>query len=265
MAFNYTKALVVSGKRNLLRPHCTSTLGAAAALAYVVYYFIKEANDEEEEEGDLYKGESRTILSKPSANLEGMTRMDVLNLLKKIMQSQEKAKTMLRSLVQEIIDNDFSETVDGLYRRIVNDVPVDPLKSKGLTLLDLDYLVERYQGDYEIRTQIIEMISQPAAEQEEDDVDIPSEVVISIYEYMLAELQGLQTRQQPMTTLPDLNVSAASLAVQAIIAAKVQKKFGYTPVQVDRSVTRNQAELGMSNKFARLAIQIQSEMTDLTG
>ncbi|GIX61532.1 uncharacterized protein BcabD6B2_09670 [Babesia caballi] len=250
MNFKYTKALAMTG--------------AAAAVAWIVYYLMQD--DDQEDESDLYK---KDYLASDAASsnsvVEKMTRTDVLELLAKIAASQEKAKALLKDLVREIMSNDFSETMEELYQRIVKDVPVDPLKAKGLNLFDLDYLVERYQNDPAVRTHIMQMINVPASDNKEDDVDIAPDDIVAVYEFMLGELQNLQATQPPLTAQPQVNTNAASLAVQAIIAAKVQSRFGYTSVQIDRAITKNQGELGMNTKFARLAMQIQSEMTELAG
>ncbi|ORM40087.1 uncharacterized protein BXIN_1321 [Babesia sp. Xinjiang] len=250
MGYNYTKAMVMTG--------------AAVAVAWLVYYLVKD--EEPEDDCDLYKKEyGAGVMNSASSIVEKLSRADVLDLLAKIAVSQEKAKTLIKTLVKELIENDFKETMEELYQRIVNEVPIDPLKTKGLTLFDLDYLVERYQNDPAVRAHIMRMINLPQGDVEEDETDIPADDVVAVYEFMLAELQNLQTTQQPLTAQPELNTNAASLTVQAIIAAKVQDKFGYTSIQIDRAITNHQGELGMNTKFARLAMQIQSEMTEITG
>ncbi|GFE53386.1 apicomplexa specific secreted signal peptide [Babesia ovis] len=250
MGYNYTKALVLTG--------------AAAAAAWFVYYLLQD--DGQEDEYDLYKKDySTSDTTSASSVVEKMTRNDVLDLLAKIAASQEKAKTLLQKLVKEIIGNGFNESMEDLYNRVVKDVPVDPLKARGLTLFDLDYLVERYQNDPAVRAHIMTMINLPMAEEQDDERDIAPDEIVSVYEFMLKELQELQNNQQPLTSQPNLNTNAASIAVQAIIAAKVQNKFGYTSVQIDRAITKHQGELGMNTKFARFAMQIQSEMTEITG
>nr|BAN65847.1 conserved hypothetical protein [Babesia bovis] len=250
MGYNYTKALAMTG--------------AAAAAAWLVYYFLKD--DNQEDENDLFKKEyDPSDMAAASKVVEKMTKTDVIDLLAKIAANQDKAKSLLQTLVSEIMGSDFKDTMLDVYHRVVKDVPNDPLKARGLTLFDLDYLVERYQNDPTVRSHIMAMINLPTGETPEDEHDIVPDEIVNVYKFMLKELQDIQTTQQPLTMQPNLNSNAASIAVQAIIAAKVQKKFGYTSMQIDRAITRHQAELGMNTKFARFAMQIQTEMTEITG
>ncbi|KAK1932910.1 hypothetical protein X943_001352 [Babesia divergens] len=250
MAINYPKTLAITG--------------AVGLVAYFIYYLLQD--DDKDEEYDIYK-KDYDLPGSMAANtaVEKMSRNDVLDLLAKIAASQEKAKTLLAKLVKSIISNNFADSMEDIYNRIVKDVPVDPLKARGLTLFDLDYLVERYQSDMAVREHIMKMIHIPPAESEGDDVDIGPDEIVIVYEFMLDELQRLQAAEKPLAAQPNVNANAASLTVQAIVAAKVQNKFGYTSVQIDRAITKNQAELGMNTRFARLAMQIQSEMTEITG
>ncbi|KAK1444443.1 hypothetical protein BgAZ_103490 [Babesia gibsoni] len=252
MGNNYTKTFALAG--------------AAGLLAYFVYYLLQEDDDDRDEDDDMYK-KGYDLSGTMAANtvVESMSRADVLDLLAKIAASQEKAKSVLKTLVTRIIDNDFTESMEEIYKNILPDVPVDPLKAKGLSLFDLDYLVERHQNDMAVREHIMKMIHMPPTEEEGEQVDINPDKIVQVYEFMLEELQSLQSNENPLASQPDVNANAASLTVQAIVAAKVQTKFGYTSVQIDRAITKHQAELGMNTKFSRLAMQIQSEMTEITG
>ncbi|XP_953306.1 uncharacterized protein TA10615 [Theileria annulata] len=235
--------------------------GVVAAAAVLLYYVFKN-DDEEEEEYDSYK-QTFNSSTMSTSRVEKMTRKECFDLLKKIADSQDETKNLMATLVDDILNGRLPSKILDVYQRALPAIPNDPLESRGLTLFDLDHLVDKYQNDPSIRECILNIMNM--APTEGDDENISLDELIKVHEYMLAELGKMVSSYRKMPNKDSLDKKALTVALQALISAKVQDKFGYSYSSIDRAVIKNHTDLSMNTKFARLTMQMQSEMSEITG
>lgn len=192
-----------------------------------------------------------------------MSKKECFELLKKIASTQDETKKLMVVLVDELLAKTLKLNMVDVYERCLPHIPVDPLESSGLTLFDLDHVVDKYQNDHSIRDCILSIMN--VVPQDDDEASLPIEELIKVHEFMLSELEALVSAYKKMPHRESMDKKALTLSLQAIISAKVQEKFGYNYSLVDKSVIKNHSELSMNTKFARLTMQMQSEMSEITG
>ncbi|UKJ89880.2 hypothetical protein MACJ_003134 [Theileria orientalis] len=244
---NWTKTVIASG--------------LFAATAVFLYYLFKN-DDEEPEEFDSYK-QSHTPPALSTTRAEKISKKECIELLKKIADSQDETKALMATVVDELLSKKLKSSLIDVYQRCCASIPPDPLESEGLTLFDLDHVVDRYQNDPAIRDSIVKIMT--IVPPEDGDPVLSIEEIIRIHEFMLSELEGIVASYKSLPNRESLEKKVLTLAVQTLISSRVQQKFGYKYTLVDKSVIKNHSELSMNTRFARLNMQMQSEMSEMTG
>ncbi|KAK2194448.1 hypothetical protein BdWA1_001711 [Babesia duncani] len=240
--------------------------GAAAAAGYLLYLLFKDDQDSEDE-ADLYQGDLGGAPRMSNKSATTMSRKECLDLLSKIVASQDKARELMNSLVESILASNFGESLWDLYSRVLPSVPLDPLEARGLTLFDLDFLVERYQNDPAVREYIVKIMNIPQVDPntEPSEVQVTVQEVVAIHEYMLQQLQHYIQEFRAIPNHDELDKKVVTVTLQALISAKVQEQFKITHTALDRAIIHHHGELSMNQHFTRLTMHMQSEMAEVTG
>lgn len=89
---------------------------------------------------------------------------------------------------------------------------------------------------------------------------ISKELLIEVHEFMRDELQRLANEAG---TWPKVDTKVLTLAAQAYVGAKVQKKFGLTGEDIEGAVLLNHKELATNTSFTLVNMAIQKTMNDL--
>ena len=97
-------------------------------------------------------------------------------------------------------------------------------------------------------------IPSPAAYQ------IPTDRLIKVHEFMRDELQSLTAEAG---SWPKADTKVITLAAQAYVGAKVQKKFGLSGEDIEGAVLLNHKDLASNANFTMVNIAIQKTMNDL--
>ena len=89
---------------------------------------------------------------------------------------------------------------------------------------------------------------------------ISTERLIKVHEFMRDELQSLAAEAG---SWPKVDTKVITLAAQAYVGAKVQKKFGLSGEDIEGAVLLNHKELAANSNFTLVNIAIQKTMNDL--
>ncbi|AFZ81527.1 hypothetical protein BEWA_009410 [Theileria equi strain WA] len=232
--------------------------GVAAATACLFYYIFK-GDDEEGDEFESYKHGYDSSTNK----VDQMSRSAVLDLLNKISASQDATKNLMLSLIDDLLNDKCKDTLLDVYERALPLIPADPLETLGMTIFDLDHIVERYQHDPLVRESIIKIMNIP--DSQDDNVNISVEEILDVHEFMFTQLEALVKTYKNLPNKESLDKKCITVTLQSIVSAKVEKKFGYNTASIDKAVLKNHEELSMNTQFARLTMQMQSEMSEITG
>lgn len=205
--------------------------------------------------------------SAPSRNrAQDMTKAECIELLKGIVKSQEETKIVMKKLTSDLINNPLR--LEQVYTKASQMQPEDPMEQWGVTVIDLDHLIEKYQHDPIVKDYILKIMNSPGINDTtlSDDVrNITISQILAIHEYMLSELESVVREFKSLQNRQTMEIKTLTIAAQAIVAAKVEEKFNLTSDQVESAVIINHAELTASHAFTRLTMQMQTEMSELIG
>jgi hypothetical protein len=238
-------------------------VGGAAGVAAVLYYLLRE-----EPEGQA--GEAGSAVAegddKKVAKAEDVSKEQVLQILNEMVSSQERMRTHMKELTKTLIEKDvkFEET----YEKVRSVQPDDPLERHGLSMGDFDQLLSKHQTDPQVMEGISRIMgmADPGSRPGGSVKTADETKVIEVHAFMLQELEGLVRQFKGMKDgRPSWDMKAVTLAAQAVVGAKVEKKFGLTSEEIESAVMKNHTTLATNQEFATINTRMQQTMAGLMG
>ncbi|CDJ64075.1 hypothetical protein, conserved [Eimeria necatrix] len=223
--------------------------GGAAATGVALYYLLRDdGSGRKEKESEVRK------LSRNDA-----TKEQVLMVLRDILSTQEKMKGLMKKFTQKFFEEEC--TFEEACAMVAKQHPEDPLGRYGLTMATFDGLLDKFQQDPEVKEAVLSIMGSastpnptPAAYQ------ISTDHLIKVHEFMRDELQSLAAEAG---SWPKADIKVITLAAQAYVGAKVQKKFGLTGEDIEGAVLLNHKDLSANANFTLVNMAIQKTMNDL--
>merc|ERR1712217_1442 len=166
-------------------------------------------------------------------------------------------KVHMKDITSELMEKKL--TFDQTYDRIKAVEPEDSLEKHRLSVADFDQLLREYGSDPQIKEGVRRMMGVQNTKVDADKVVLPVAKVIDVHAYMLEELNDLVTTVDALkkqVPREHYNMKTVTLAVQAIIDAKVEEKFSVKSGEVELAVIRHHGELAPDQKFANLSKQM---------
>lgn len=223
--------------------------GGAAATGVALYYLLRDDGAERKErESDPKK------LTKDEA-----TKEQVLKVLQDILTTQEKMKGLMKKFTQKFVEEDC--TFEEACAMVSKQHPEDPLRRYGLTMAAFDGLLDKFQQDPEVKESVLCIMGSASAPTPSAQAyQISKERLIEVHEFMRDELQNLANEAG---SYPKVDTKVLTLAAQAYVGAKVQKKFGLTGEDIEGAVLLNHKELATNATFTLVNMTIQKIMNEL--
>jgi hypothetical protein len=218
----------------------TLALGAAAVVAF------------------LMKRESKKTPKQVSA--DEVTREELLQILNEIQLAHDKMKIVTKQLSSEILGNNLN--FDQTYQKVLNTQPVDPLDKYGLSMADFDRLLEREQHDPAVRQSLAKLMAAPEPETMATSRELSVGQILDIHRFILAELQAVISEVQALR-VGKYDAKTVMIAAQAIVAARVERKFGASGDDVEAATAKLALALNGNAEFNNVNLQIQHVMTQL--
>lgn len=237
--------------------------GGTAAAAAVVYFLMKDGNKKTGEAGGT-RSVGDIGLTKPKA--EEITKAQVQEILKEIIKSQDRMKVYLKELTQELMTRPMP--FEEVYDRVHQVQPEDPLERIGLSMTDFDMLLDKHQTDPVIREAIGRIMSVPQVTGSASDrvQAISVRQVLEIHAFLLAELQVLVKEYAERAGGGNtFDMKSVTIAAQAIVASKIEEKYGFTSEDLENAVYTYHSKLATDQEFAQLNVKIQEAMGQLMG
>lgn len=234
----------------------------AASVAAVVYCLTKDDS----------KSKKTSVAGAPSgapaggkAKAEEISKETVTTILKEIIDSQEKMKSYMKILTKELRTKqmDFHQT----YDRVKAVQPNDPLEKYGLSMGEFDRLLDTYQGDPKVREAIGKIMGapNPGTQQSAKVQAITVKQIISVHQFMLGELESHVKTYQGLPKKDEFDVKTITIAVQAMVGAKMEEKFDIASEDLENAVLVQHSMLGTNQEFASINEKIQKTMGRLMG
>lgn len=228
--------------------------GGAIVTSLVLYFFLKE-DSEKESEAEGGSGDKKTV------NIDEISKTQVIGILKEVLESQEKMKTIMASLTDEIKKTNKFKLAE-VYDRVVDIQPEDPLEKYGVTMHAFDMLLERYQSSKEVSDLIGKIMT--AAPSSDRSKPTPTEKeVVEVHEFMLQEVQQLVEEKNKLPSDKKYDSRSLTIAAQAIVGAQVELKFNLTSDQIEAAVVAHGSTLSENPKFTRINQEMHLLMNQL--
>jgi hypothetical protein len=212
------------------------------------------------EEGDKKKGGQGLV------SAEDVSKDQVVEILSQMIESQERMKIHMKELTAKLIekDTDFEET----YEQVRSVQPDDPLDRHGLSMADFDNMLTRYQQDPQVMqgiTRIMGIADPSTVGAPEKQKPMSEAQVIAVHAFMLQELENLTRDFLKIKGKKLWDMKTVTLASQAIVGARVEKKYSLTSEDIERAVMQHHPSLSKNKEFAEISEKMQGTMTMLIG
>lgn len=213
--------------------------------------------------------DSKTAPSVGKTKVEDIPKETVLIILKEIINSQETMKSYMKDLTKELKTKqmNFQQT----YARVREVQPKDPLENYGLSMMEFDQLLDKYQSDPMVREAIAKIMGapNPANTQSAKVQEITVKEIIAVHKFMLEELEKLVKIYQDLQNKPiggqELDMKTVTIVAQAIVGAKMEEKFTIASEDLESAVLLYHTMLATDQEFAGINLQIQHTMGKLMG
>lgn len=229
--------------------------GGAAGAAATLYYLLRE--DTETSTRSVLLPEERDEQKK--LRPEDVTKEQVQRILSEIVESQEIVRAEMKQITKELLQQPMS--FDVVYQRMNQVKPPDPLERFGLSTMEFDDLLTPYHKDPQIREGIARIMGSTTATG--DGVEGPPvslKKVVEVHEFMLEELKKLVEYVSASNSKDSWSPKIVTLAGQAVVAAKVEERFGLTSEDIEVAVIKHQKQLAKDQEFANVNRKLQETM-----
>jgi len=234
----------------------------AAGVAAVIYCLTK---DDSKSKKTSLAAESKGAPAGGKSKVEDISKETVSTILKEIIDSQEKMKSYMKDLTKELKTKkmDFQQT----YDRVREVQPNDPLEKYGLSMMEFDQLLDKYQSDPMVREAIAKIMGapNPANTQSAKVQEITVKQIIAVHKFMLEELEELVSVYQGLQKSKDLDMKTVTIVAQAMVGAKMEEKFNIASEDLESAVLVYHTMLATDQEFATINLKIQHTMGKLMG
>merc|ERR1719329_1670443 len=159
--------------------------------------------------------------------IDDITKEQVQEILQEIIKSKVQMQSCMRELVKSLHTDPLS--FEDTYQKVNETAPIDPLETSGLTTMEFDQLLEKYQTDANIRESIAKIMgASPVSQVPERVQKINRETIIEVHYFMLDELKKLLAHFQSVPNKESYVMKSVTIAAQILISSKIEDKFKIT-------------------------------------
>lgn len=214
-------------------------VGSIAALAY----FLKKKGTVKFEKIDV----------------ETATLAQVVSLLEDMIKNQEELKLVVEKITEEFLKAGKPVTFATAMKRIKESAPKDPLEARGISLSELDRMLEKYQTAPQVRDAVAKMM---ASEPTGTTSEMTHDQIIEVHVRMAQELREIVAEVRK-SNIAKMEPKMVTVAAQLLVSVQVQKELKFTPQDVEVAVAQNHRQLAASEKFANVNREIQDLLARL--
>ncbi|CAK0865600.1 unnamed protein product [Prorocentrum cordatum] len=238
--------------------------GAGGVAAVLWYLLAEEAEGQASEDGAAAPEGGDNRKSGQGVVATGDVSKDqVIRILGDMVASQDRMKVLMKDLKAKMLakDMDFAET----YEHVRSVQPDDPLERHGLSMSDFDELVSKHQNDPQVMQGIMQIMGMPDESKVGQGKPVGEAQVIAVHAFMLQELENQLKDFSKIVGQKAWDMKTVALASQAIVAAKVERKYGLTSEDIEGAVMQNRQTLASNAEFAEINQKMQVAMSKLMG
>jgi hypothetical protein len=204
------------------------------------------------------KAEAEAHVSKPK--VEEMSKETVQQILQEIIESQKQMKVHMKALTKELHTQHLS--VEETYQRVREVQQRDPLDEYGLSMMEFDQILDKFQSDPTVRDALAKIMGapDPSNASSEKAQQITVEKIIEVHQFMLEEMETLVKLFQDMPKKEELNMKTVTVAAQVIVSTKIEDKFSITSEDIEFAELLHHTMLASNLDFATINKKIQHTM-----
>jgi len=241
---------------------CAAGAGGVAAVLW--YLLREEAEGQAGEDGAAApEGGDDSKSGQATVSAQDVSKDQVIRILGEMVASQERMKVLMKELKVKMLakEMDFAEA----YEQVSSVQPDDPLERNGLSMSDFDQVISKYQQDPQVMQGIMQIMGMPDESKAGPGKPVSVAEVIAVHVFMLQELESQLKDFSKVKSGKAWDMKTVALASQAIVAAKVEKKYGLTSEDIESAVMQNRQSLGSNQEFAEINQKMQIAMSQLMG
>jgi hypothetical protein len=237
----------------------------AGGVAAVLWWLLREDPEGQAgesgaaapEEGDKKKGGQGPV------SAEDLKKEQVVLILDQMIESQERMKVHMKEITVKLIekDMDFEET----YEQVRSVQPDDPLERHGLSMAEFDKLLTMHQADPQVMQGLTRIMGMGDSSAPGKQKPMTEAQVIAVHAFMLQELENLTANFLKIKGKKPWDMKTVTLASQAVVGAKVEKKYSFTSEDIELAVMQHHTVLATNKEFAEISQKMQGTMTMLMG
>mmetsp|Transcript_30215 Transcript_30215/g.66058 ORF Transcript_30215/g.66058 Transcript_30215/m.66058 type:complete len:245 (-) Transcript_30215:79-813(-) len=228
----------------------------AAGVAAILYYLLREETEAFPEEE-----KKKTLRSRK----DNISKEDVVKLLQDIIDSQKDMKAQMKVLAKDIASGSLS--FEQVYARVREGQPADPLDKWGLSIEDLDSILEKNHSDPAVMQMIARLMGGPdpniASQPTQRSRELTVETITEIHVFMVEELQKFIRDFQNLSDKASYDMKTVTVVSQAILDSKVTAKFNVASEDMEGAIVANQQKLMKDQAFMSTHMRMQQTMQQL--
>lgn len=193
-------------------------------------------------------------------NVDEVSTEKVQEILQEVAKSHEQirraSKEMTKQLVQ--VPLSFEETYN-LAKEATQ--PMDPLERYGLSIEDLDKLLDKHQYDPSVAELVRKIMRTPDVSGNQKNVSV--DALVEVHAFMVELMENLTNYflSKPDRGLYDMKIVV--IAVQWMVGAAVETKFNITSEDLEGSMSANFDVVGKNEHLQELTQKLGKTMNEL--
>ncbi|CAE7723225.1 unnamed protein product [Symbiodinium necroappetens] len=220
---------------------------AAGSLFMLAVLYLLLRDEAEEENGAVADKDPKSLLKE---------------VLTQLLDVEQRAKRVVEELVREQLSGKEVSIAEA-YQRVEACDLVDPLEKQGLSIQEFEAMVAEQQNDPWVMESMVRLSGQHPADMKPGGADLDVAKILAMKEFALVELEKLVASFLSEPDVESKDFKAATVALKALVHAKVEKAHGVAADEVETAAVMKQEELIRNPDFVGILKRQQTVMQQL--
>ncbi|CAE7198106.1 unnamed protein product [Symbiodinium sp. CCMP2592] len=220
---------------------------AAGSLFMLAVLYLLLRDEAEEENGSIAGKDPKSLLKE---------------VLTQLLDVEQRAKRVVEELVREQLSGKEVSIAEA-YQRVEACDLVDPLEKQGLSIQEFEAMVAEQQNDPWVMESMVRLSGQHPADMKPGGADLDVAKILAMKEFALVELEKLVASFLSEPNAESKDFKAATVALKALVHAKVEKAHGVAADEVETAAVMKQEELIRNPDFVGILKRQQTVMQQL--